>query len=953
MKVLAPSVLLVALASVSSTALYAQAAAATAASACCTSTSVDWPKVGGNFANQDYSSLTQINQANIQNLGPAWVIHASAEPVTSPAPGPGNTAVGQQTTPVVVDGVLYFETPSGGVMAVDGATGAAKWKWQPSAATGVVPSTTRRGVAVGDGKVFTLGLGYVVALDKETGKQLWAVQPTAKGENLGNTGKSAPVYFDGMVYVGTNDSARSAGYALSAKDGEMKWWFFSAYPHGTSFTDVNGKTFDAGDTWTSKNSPNDTPNECYLTGGGAPWLYPAVDPALGMIYWTFGNARSCVGAQDGSKRPGDNLFTNSLVALDAKTGAYKWHFQSVHHDTWDMDNVGAPLLADVTIKGQLRKVVYYGSKQGRTFVLDRTNGKPVLGVEERPVAVDSRQLSSKTQPYPLQPSWIPECVAYQSLGSDIPGLPNRAVPNYNGYQAEPDPAHPGQLKLIKKADNYLEVDKPFLSGPERHGCMNEAVWTGPLLSTPSQNGGAAWSNDGFSQKLNMFFIPYGTDPSAHAFNLYQGGNGLRQPGGYQSGGIVAIDALTNLVRWRKEFGPGEDIAHGNGVLVTATDLIFFARPDGIVMAMDGKTGKEVWHFQTGFPSASGVISYSIKGEQYIALAAMGSDQPYATLAKGDAVWAFKLGGKAVYTTGPQSNPVVASGSSEAPAPPPIENLRRPIDNAPATGIPANTIYLAYQTSAARAAAGRFGRGPGGPGGPGGPPRPAGSDAGAAPAASAAPAAPLPPVRDSTATASMLPSRLTVPVGTTVTFTNPGDAQIGGANTGNQKEHCATQFFEGKFNFRLKPGDSAKYTFDREGEYYYNDCTDPRPTGKVIVTLAAEDAPLAFSTKEIDFRSKTGIFTGVTGTVQATMTVPAGWTLDKAVPVTITGPLSKQPFNAVSATLTGTKLVATFNKADIDNNVAAGDQEPFTVLADFLMGDVQKKLTGVAQVKVIK
>ncbi len=202
---------------------------------------------------------------------------------------------------------------------------------------------------------------------------------------------------------------------------------------------------------------------------------------------------------------------------------------------------------------------------------------------------------------------------------------------------------------------------------------------------------------------------------------------------------------------------------------------------------------------------------------------------------------------------------------------------------------------------------------------------------------------------------MLPSRLTVPVGTTVTFMNPGDAQIGGPNTGNRQEHCATQYFEGLFNFRLKPGESAQYTFTREGEYYFNDCTDPRPTGKVVVTLAAQDAPLVFVSPTLDFKSPTGAFTGVTGTVQAVLTVPAGWTLDKRVPVTILGPLSEQAFNAasVSASADGTRLTATFNKSELDNNVPIGDSVPVTLTAVFMTDGVQKKLEGTAKVRVVK
>ena len=921
--------------------------AAQSPSGCCTATGSDWPKNGGNLGNQSATALAQITRTNIQNLGPAWVLHASAEPVTQPAVGPGTDHVGSQTTPIAVRGVIYLDTPSGGVMAVDGATGEVKWKWQPPQVT------TRRGVSVGEGKVFTLAGGNrVVALDQETGKPLWSVQPTANGETLGNTAKVATVYHDGLVFVGTNDSARSAAYAVRASDGVIQWWFYAAYPHGTVFTDVNGNSFDAGDTWTTKVTPNDTPNDCYLQAGGAPWMHPAVDPELGMVYFTFGNARTCVNSQDGSGRPGDNLFTNSVVAIDTKTGKYQWHFQSVRHDIWDMDNVHPPLLADVTIGGARRKVIYYGSKQGHIFVLDRTNGKPALGVEYRPVPVDSRQASPATQPYPVQPPFTAQCIEYQSLGSEIPGAPNRAVPNYNGYQAEPDPGKPGQLRLVLRPGNYLEGDAPFLGGPQRRGCVNDGHWAQPVLSVPSQNGGADWSNYGFSHRLNMFYVPSSTNPSAHANNLFQGGNGLRIPGQYQSGELIGIDASTNLVKWRRDFGPGGDVAHGNSPLVTASDLLFIARPDGFMLGMDARTGEELWRFQTGSVGASGVISYIANGEQYIAVAAMGGAQPYAPPGRGDALWAFKIGGKAVYTTGPRSKPVVVSGSSEAPAPAPIVNLRRPVDNSTWDKVPPNTIYLAY-LAAGMPMSGRGGPG-GGPGG-GGPPNAGpggGAGAGGGPPA---PAVTKTATRDATVTASMLPSRLTVPVGTTVTFTNPGDAQLGGPNTGNLKEHCATQYFEGLFNFRLQPGESAQYTFEREGEYYFNDCTDPRPTGKVVVTLAALSAPMQIASNTLDVRSTTGLFTGVTGIVQAVLTVPAGWTHDTRVPVTIGGPLSEQSFEAtaVSTSADGTRLTATFRKADIDNNVPAGDSVPLKVVARFMANGVQKKLEGTANVKVLK
>src|SRR4051812_22251607 len=221
---------------------------------CCTAGDADFPKVGGNLGNQNYSSLGDINKGNVHRLGGAWLNRIEG----------GITSGDNQSTPVVVDGVIYIESALGAVHAVDGKTGVTKWKY-PGKGT-----QTRRGVAVGEGKVFTNARGgYVVALDKETGQVLWEVQP---GTQYGNVGKVAMVYHDGLVYVGTADGNRNAALALDAKTGAIAWSFYGAAAPGTL----------GGDTW------GPVENNCYLTGGAAPWIHPAIDPQLKMVYWTFG-----------------------------------------------------------------------------------------------------------------------------------------------------------------------------------------------------------------------------------------------------------------------------------------------------------------------------------------------------------------------------------------------------------------------------------------------------------------------------------------------------------------------------------------------------------------------------------------------------------------------------------------------------------------------------------------
>ncbi len=856
---------------------------------CCSATVDDMPTVGGNLGSQHYSALTEINKHNIQRLGPVWRTHVADVDPTS-------TRAGQQTTPIVADGVIYVDTPSGSVIAVDGKTGAAKWKWNPT--DGVSLTGTRRGVSVGDGKVYTLASGgRVVALDQNTGQQVWVTQPIGKnGESLGNVGKVATVYYDGMVYVNTNDGNRGAAMALNASDGSLVWYFFGGPDPGSVFTDVNGNSVEAAGTW---GPPLPDGSSCAPIGGAAPWINGSLDPEMGMIYVTYGNARSCRSSQDGELRPGDDLFANSMVALDLKTGAYKWHYQSIRHDHWDMDNVNPPVIANVRIGHDIRKVIYYGSKSGHLFVLDRSNGKPVLPVYEKPMVQDSRQSDAATQKFPSH-RMLPDCLVWQKLDEKhIPGDPWRAVPNFNGYQ--PD----ANGNLVYTEPNYLDPDKPYVTYPpaygatHRKGCMYDAHWDLPVLSTTSQNGGPDWSNYAFSQHLGLIYVPYGTNPVAHYRSAPS--NGQRAIGQYQTGGILAVDASTDAVRWTNHLGT--DMSHGQGPLSTASDLVFVGQIDGNFLALDGENGHELWRFQTGSGISGAPITYRIDGEQYVALFAAGSTNPYGgSVTQGDSLWAFKLGG--TYKT--------ESGSSEGPTPAPL-TIRRPVSGQAVEGdTVGNTIYLARNSRNDTASA-----------------------------------------QDSTSTSGMNPTDLRVPVGTTVTFLNPGSETF--PTFPNLLPHCATQFFEGKFNAKLNPGQSFQYKFDRAGEYFFNDCTDPRPTGKVEVYLTPQDIPgaLRFMPARLDLGSSTGVFTGVYGVVTAFFRVPEGYRFDGDV--VLKTPLSETLIPAAHANAAGRGqvLIAQFRKSDIDNNIPQGDAVPVTLMANFTKDGEQQQLMSTVNVQVVK
>jgi hypothetical protein len=331
--------------------------------------------------------------------------------------------------------VIYLDTPNGGVSAVDGATGATKWKWQPTMAdSGFTPDRTRRGVSVGQGKVYTLASGgRIVALNKDTGAQVWVVQPTGPGgASLGNIAKVATRDHDGMVLH--RHQRRQPQRRLRRQQQRRQHRLVvlrrrRARPrrHRRQRRDHRRRRH--------LGAVAGERSELCADGWGVP-LGPS-----------FGGSRNKDGLFHLRQRAqlrvvagrvhasGDNLFGDSLVAVDYKTGDYKWHFQSIRHDHWDMDNTHAPVLADVMVGGQVRKAIYYGSKPAMTFVLDRTNGQSLLGLVEKPRPQDSRQNSTATQKFPAQGMWFPECVVWEPLGTrQHPGNPWRGVPNYNGYQ---------------------------------------------------------------------------------------------------------------------------------------------------------------------------------------------------------------------------------------------------------------------------------------------------------------------------------------------------------------------------------------------------------------------------------------------------------------------------------------------------------------------------------------
>ena len=349
--------------------------------------------------------------------------------------------------------------------------------------------------------------------------------------------------------------------------------------------------------------------------GGAPvWTHPAIDPELGMMYVPTGNASP---DNDGTRRGGDNLFTVSVVALDLKTGKYKWHFQEVHHDIWDYDSPVAPVLADITYHGLPRKILMHGGKTGMMYILDRTNGTPLIGIDERRVAQEPRMKTAATQPFAVGDTFVPTC---PGPGSVQEGFPSGCI--FTPYYTEPIAIAPGTDGGLSWAPmSYSPQTKLIyvcgtinVSGHEfRHQEFNEA--TGKLFTPPPGTG------------RGFFRLPW------------------PQP---RAGTVTAMDPTINKIVWQKSLP--WPCGSGSGFLSTATGLLFHGESDGHLVVHDAVTGDVLWKFQTGAGADAPVATYELGGEQYVAILAGGNQ--YMSSAMGDNLWAFKLGGTLPEATAP-------------------------------------------------------------------------------------------------------------------------------------------------------------------------------------------------------------------------------------------------------------------------------------------------------------
>ncbi len=539
-----------------------------------TPTSDNYDKLGGNLGNDQYSSLSQITTSNVNQLGGAWEDQLET----------GTSASSQESTPVVDNGTMFVQTTQQDLYSINATTGAINWEFKSPYPAG--SPNALRGATVADGLVYsTFGL-HVVALDESTGAVVWStLLPTQE------TGAPAAVtVYDNYLFIGTTNNGASGGegtsYELNATTGAINWAFNNT---------AQGSDPNAG-SW---------PSGAAAVGGADSWMNPAVDPANNLVLWTLGDAES---RSNGSTRAGNDLYANSIVALNMTTGQLVWYFQSVHHDIWDMDNVMEPVLANLTINGQLEPAVLYGSKEGIMFVLNRVTGKPLIPVQEIPVPQDSYQKTAATQPIPDGQAYVPVCPTNSG--------PSEAVPNY------------------------------------ATGCIFTPFEANPTLIAPGTGGGANWGPDSFDPNTGLLYLGASIVNVAHT--TMTGGPDFWRPEGEKTGGrVVAIDPRTNQIVWAVNTTYPE--SEGEGITTTAGGLLFQGQTDGNLVARNVNSGQKLWSFQTGAGINTTAITYAVAGTQYVAVFA-GGDNIGTQSPRGANLWVFKLGG----TVSPAPAPTVST-----------------------------------------------------------------------------------------------------------------------------------------------------------------------------------------------------------------------------------------------------------------------------------------------------
>jgi quinohemoprotein ethanol dehydrogenase len=501
----------------------------------------DWPGYGRSFGQQHYSPLGDIDAGNVERLGLAWSMDLPL----------GNSA----TEPIAVDGVLYFASGLSIVHAVDAVTGKELWVYDPevgkAAGMNLRVGWGVRGVAWWQGKIY-VGTqdGRLIALDAKNGKPVWTAH--TYGDDLAAYISGAPRVLGGRViigYGGSNGVSRGYVTAYDAETGKFLWRFHTV-PGDPSKGFENDAMAMAAKTWSG---------EWWKYGGGGDvWNSIAYDEESDTVYIGVGSPYPW-NHKLRSEGKGDNLFIDSIVALDGKTGAYKWHYQTVPGDTWDFDATMDIELADLEIDGKRRKVLMQAPKNGFFYVIDRTNGKLI-----------------SAEPY-VPVSWATKIDLRTGRPVEVPGA------RYD--QGKPVTVSPSPLA----AHNWL----PMAFSPRTRLVYIPAVEFAVDFSEPSPDWKPATDRN--------------TDAGANMI----GGPLIGRPP--PAGRLIAWDPVRQREVWRVEY----PTYINGGVLATGGNLVFQGSIDGMFKAFAADSGKLLWRFDTRAPMIAPPISYRADGKQYV------------------------------------------------------------------------------------------------------------------------------------------------------------------------------------------------------------------------------------------------------------------------------------------------------------------------------------------------
>jgi alcohol dehydrogenase (cytochrome c) len=486
----------------------------------------DWPVYHGALNANRYSALAKIDKTNIGRMAPKWVF-------TIPS------SARLQVTPVVVEGVMYV-TSANECYALDAGSGKQIWHYQRPRTAGLAGNAAggiNRGVAVNGDRVFMdTDHAHIIALNRFTGKLIWETEMADWHQNYNAT--SAPLTVGKLVVSGTaggDEGARGFVAAFDQETGKEAWRFWTVPNRGEA----------GSETWKGDQIAHP---------GGVAWGTGSYDPNLGIVYWQTGNAGNDL---NGDEREGDNLYSASIVALDAKTGKLKWHYQYTPHDVWDWDAVQPPVLVDAEWQGQMRKLLLHANRNGFFYVLDRTNGKLL-----------------RATPLVQKLSWA------KGIGPDgRPILNPNQIPTTEGTRICP---------ALEGATNWFSTSY----NPGTHLYYVQTLERCALFV-----------------KQPMQWV---------AGRGYMGGTTRAIPGENAQKVLRAFDVQTGKPVWEvAQEGKGDS---WGGVLSTASGVVFYGDDSGEFAAVDASSGKNLWHYPANQLWKASPMTYMFDNKQYVAIA---------------------------------------------------------------------------------------------------------------------------------------------------------------------------------------------------------------------------------------------------------------------------------------------------------------------------------------------